>query len=45
MKTNRLCTLREPYTLDFVSRMKKIKKAFDPDNVAESSFYVSPDDA
>jgi glycolate oxidase len=32
-----------PHALDFVTWMKKIKKAFDPHNVAESSFYVSPD--
>jgi len=32
-----------PHTLDFVTWMKKIKRAFDPHNVAESSFYVSPD--
>jgi glycolate oxidase len=32
-----------PHTLDFVKWMKKIKRAFDPRNVAESSFYVSPD--
>lgn len=33
-----------PHSVDFVSWMKKIKKAFDPDNVAESAFYVSPDE-
>jgi glycolate oxidase len=31
-----------PHTLDFVTWMKKIKKAFDPHDLAESSFYVSP---
>jgi len=32
-----------PYSLDFVKWMKRIKKAFDPRNVADSAFYVSPD--
>ncbi|MEW6439807.1 MAG: FAD-binding oxidoreductase [bacterium] len=32
-----------PHALDFATWMKKIKKAFDPGDVAESSFYVSPD--
>jgi len=31
-----------PYCLDFPSLMRKIKKAFDPNLVAESSFYVTP---
>lgn len=33
-----------PYAIDFIKWMKKIKKAFDPNNAAESSFYVSPDE-
>lgn len=33
-----------PHAIDFVTWMKKIKKAFDPQNAAESSFYVSPDE-
>ncbi len=32
-----------PHSVDFVKWMKRIKKAFDPNNVAESAFYVSPD--
>jgi len=32
-----------PHAVDFVKWMKKIKQAFDPNNVAESAFYVSPD--
>jgi glycolate oxidase len=32
-----------PHAVDFVKWMKKIKKAYDPNNVAESSFYVSPE--
>jgi len=31
-----------PYCLDFLEYEKKIKKAFDPNLVAESSFYVNP---
>ena len=31
-----------PYCLDFLGYEKKIKKAFDPNLVAESSFYVKP---
>jgi len=29
---------------DFVKYMKKIKRAFDPNNASESAFYVSPDE-
>ena len=36
-------TAAAPYAVDFVKWMKKIKKAYDPDNVAESAFYVSPE--
>jgi len=32
-----------PHSVDFVKWMKQIKKAFDPNNVAESAFYVSSD--
>lgn len=31
-----------PYCLDFLGYEKKIKKAFDPNLVAEASFYVKP---
>ncbi len=31
-----------PYCLDFLGYEKKIKKAFDPNLVSESSFYVKP---
>jgi len=33
-----------PYSLDFAVWMKKLKKAFDPNLVSESSFYVTPED-
>jgi glycolate oxidase len=33
-----------PHAIDFVKWMKRIKRAFDPNNVAESAFYVSPED-
>jgi len=32
-----------PYAVDFIKWMKRIKKAYDPNNVSESSFYVSPE--
>jgi hypothetical protein len=32
-----------PYSLDFLSYEKKIKKAFDPNLVSEYSWYVSPE--
>jgi glycolate oxidase len=35
----------QPYGIDFVKWMKKIKRAFDPNNVAESAFYVEPESA
>jgi len=36
-------TAAAAHSVDFVKWMKRIKKAFDPHNVAESAFYVSPE--
>ncbi|RJP65018.1 MAG: FAD-binding oxidoreductase [Candidatus Abyssobacteria bacterium SURF_17] len=33
-----------PQSRDFVKWIKKIKRAFDPNNAADSAFYVSPED-
>jgi len=32
-----------PHAVDFIKWMKKIKSAYDPNNIAESAFYVSPE--
>lgn len=39
-----LKAVRPHLKTDFVKYMKKIKRAFDPNYVAESSFYVSPEE-
>lgn len=33
-----------PHSMEFVKWMKRIKRAFDPNDAADSAFYVSPDD-
>lgn len=33
-----------PHSMEFVKWMKEIKRAFDPNDTADSAFYVSPDD-
>ena len=36
--------LAAPYCLDFMNYEKQVKKLFDPNLVAEASWYVMPDE-